>query len=43
MKEFCYVHWERNTESVDKYLKAISTPGDDEKRWVGGSKSCGVD
>jgi DtxR family Mn-dependent transcriptional regulator len=33
-----YRHWERNTESVDDYLKAIYTLGGDERRWVFGSE-----
>jgi DtxR family transcriptional regulator, Mn-dependent transcriptional regulator len=33
-----YKHWERNTESVDDYLKAIFTLSGDERRWVGGSE-----
>lgn len=33
-----YKHWERNTESVDDYLKAIYALGGDERRWVGGSE-----
>jgi DtxR family Mn-dependent transcriptional regulator len=31
-------HWDRNTESVDDYLKAIYTLGGEERRWVGGSE-----
>lgn len=31
-------HWDRNTESVDDYLKAIYSLGGDERRWVGGSE-----
>lgn len=33
-----YKHWERNTESVDDYLKAIYALSGDERRWVGGSE-----
>lgn len=33
-----YKHWERNTESVDDYLKAIYALGGDERRYVGGSE-----
>lgn len=38
MKKNTYKHWERNTESVDDYLKAIYTLSGDERRWVGGSE-----
>jgi DtxR family Mn-dependent transcriptional regulator len=38
MKKNSHKHWERNTESVDDYLKAIYTLGGDEKRRVGGSE-----
>jgi DtxR family Mn-dependent transcriptional regulator len=38
MKKNSHRHWERNTESVDDYLKAIHTLGRDEKRRVGGSE-----
>jgi DtxR family Mn-dependent transcriptional regulator len=38
MKKKAYKHWERNTESVDDYLKAIYTLGGDERRRVGGSE-----
>lgn len=31
-------HWERNTESIDDYLKAIYSIGGDERRRVGGSE-----
>jgi len=31
-------HWDRNTESVDDYLKAIHSIGGDERRRVGGSE-----
>lgn len=31
-------HWDRNTESVDDYLKAIYWLGGDERRWVGGTE-----
>jgi DtxR family Mn-dependent transcriptional regulator len=38
MKKKPYKHWERNTESVDDYLKAIHTLGGEERRRVGGSE-----
>jgi DtxR family Mn-dependent transcriptional regulator len=38
MKKISHRHWERNTESVDDYLKAIYTLGGDERRRVGGSE-----
>jgi DtxR family Mn-dependent transcriptional regulator len=38
MKKNSYKHWERNTESVDDYLKAIYALGGEERRWVGGSE-----
>ena len=38
MKKKPHKHWERNTESVDDYLKAIYSPGGDERRRVGGSE-----
>jgi DtxR family Mn-dependent transcriptional regulator len=41
MKKRVYKHWERNTESVDDYLKAINALGGDERRRVGGSELAG--
>ena len=38
MKKKSNKHRERNTESVDEYLKAIYSLGGDERRWVGGSE-----
>ncbi len=38
MKKTKRAHWERNTESVDDYLKAIYSIGGDERRRVGGSE-----
>jgi DtxR family Mn-dependent transcriptional regulator len=38
MEKKAFKHWERNTESVDDYLKAIYTRGGDERRRVGGSE-----
>lgn len=38
MKKTLSRHWERNTESVDDYLKAIYTLGGEERRWVFGSQ-----
>ncbi len=38
MKKTKRAHWERNTESIDDYLKAIYTIGGDERRRVGGSE-----
>ena len=38
MKKTKRTHWDRNTESVDDYLKAIHSIGGDERRRVGGSE-----
>jgi len=38
MKKSARTRWDRNTESVDDYLKAIYSLGGDERRWVGGSE-----
>lgn len=38
MKKTGQRHWDRNTESVDDYLKAIYTLSGDERRWVFGSE-----
>ena len=38
MKKTKRAHWERNTESIDDYLKAIYSIGGDERRRVGGSE-----
>lgn len=38
MKKTKRTHWDRNTESVDDYLKAIYSLSGDERRWVGGSE-----
>ncbi|WP_348268071.1 metal-dependent transcriptional regulator [Edaphobacter paludis] len=38
MKKTKRANWERNTESVDDYLKAIYSIGGDERRRVGGSE-----
>jgi DtxR family transcriptional regulator, Mn-dependent transcriptional regulator len=37
-KKTSRIHWDRNTESVDDYLKALYTLGGDERRWVGGTE-----
>jgi len=38
MKKSARTRWDRNTESVDDYLKAIYSLAGDERRWVGGSE-----
>jgi DtxR family Mn-dependent transcriptional regulator len=38
LKKTKRAHWERNTESIDDYLKAIYSIGGDERRRVGGSE-----
>ncbi len=38
MKKNSSSRWNRNTESVDDYLKAIYALGGEERRWVGGSE-----
>ena len=38
MKKTKRTRWNRNTESVDDYLKAIYSLSGDERRWVGGSE-----
>ena len=38
MKKTTRNRWDRNTESVDDYLKAIYSLSGDERRWVGGSE-----
>jgi len=38
LKKTKRTHWDRNTESVDDYLKAIYSLGGDERRRVGGSE-----
>jgi DtxR family Mn-dependent transcriptional regulator len=38
MKKSARTRWDRNTESVDDYLKAIYSLTGDERRWVGGSE-----
>lgn len=41
MKDKRSGHRDRNSESVDDYLKSIHALGGDERRWVGGSELAG--